>query len=344
MNFRNKSSGYVITISLTILFSMFSLTVVHGETSYLGEKLLAYVKSLPESFALIYSELLPINDNNYNYWLSNSKDRDIPSPGVILSLYVKTPEKRIIEQFAMPYDISISKDVGHHITVGNQEKTIYYIPKGNEATIYGSYSIFIEETSTILGYFNPLAGTDHIPEAKDFRRNNYSTNGNEVKFPSNFLKDKPTIIYSVFVMPGESNLCPPIESYSIWVKKGEITQRRYIENKEYTLSNGQKIIFPKRIIKTWGDNDRNKKYYDILYFDLLNDGIKDELFQFEIPDGAKVFDQRCEISFIKNSPVHKYLKDEYPTKFSHFGFSLEKVKEMIKEKIDEDRQKNARYK
>jgi hypothetical protein len=337
MNTLRKLNGYILSLTIIIIL-MFISNFINGEPSYLGEKLLSYVESLPNSYALIYSITTPINEENYNFFASNLDNQNCYVPNMEIFLYVRTPDKRIMEIYSQMYDITVTKNLLRSIKIGNSENNIYYIPLVNAAQIDENYIIFYQESTTILYFINPLAGTDYSSESKNFIKANYKTQGNEIRFPS---MGEPIFVHA-FLMPDNSSLCPPIEKIEL-SSDGKIIRKFSITSQEYALSNGIKIIFPKNMIMSWGDNDKYKSYYEVIYFDILQENINDDLFKLDIPDGAEVTDNRLKITYTKNSNSYNRTEVKYPTKFSYFGFSFEKVKELIDKKINEDRQKNAQY-
>jgi hypothetical protein len=335
---KNLSKINGIILSTIVIILLFISNFINSETSFIGEKLISYIDSLPGSYALIYSMSVPINEDNYNYFSSNIYNKDCLIPYIQLFLYVRTPEKRLMESYSNMYDLSISKNMLRYINVCNNENNIYYIPLVNAAQIDENYVIFVEESSTIIDFINPLAGTDYFPELKNFIRNNYMTKANELRFPSNM-----DLIYDhVFVMPDNSCLCPPIQKINI-SNDGKIINTISITSTEYTLKNGNKSIFPKNMIKSWGDDYKYKSYYEVIYFDILDNNINDELFKLDIPNDAEITDNRLGITYTKNSNNYNKTEIIYPTKFSYFGISFEQVKAMIDQKINEDRHQNIKY-
>jgi len=332
---KNQKKVWVV-LFLTIIISIFSIQFVNGEVSYLGEKLLAYYESLPESFSIIWWEITPISEKNINIWSKN--EPDVYSPCISLNLYIKTPQRRLIEEMGKHYDFSISKNLYRSIKMGDQEKTCDYYPIINSTYIRSFGSIFFHD-DMIMNIINPLACYEWFPEKKIYLKNNYVTEGNEIKFPDSGSNTDPYFDH-IFVMPDESCLCPPIERKNI-SPKGKITSKFSITSKEYRCSDGTAFIFPYKIVKSWGENFEEKTFFEIIHFDVLNNGILENIFSLEIPDGADVTDERLEINYTKNSEQRIIPKELYPTKFSYCGLSYERVEEMIDSKIKEDRQQNA---
>jgi|GEM_PF-5896112 len=335
-----KARLYIVLIIL-VLFS--PVRYVYGEKSPLGEKLLDWVESLPPSYVLIYSNITPIDEKNYNYWGINHHDWHGPAANIDIFLYVRTPEKRVMEKCCKMYDLYTTRSLLRNIRVVNRHKAWYYVPDANQAHLEESFIGYFYEKITIMSLINPLAGIDAFYESRDFIRNNYSTNGNELRFPKT-TKPEP-VLQDVFVMPENKELCPPIEKLHL-SKDGKTISKFSITSKDYFLSNGKRIIFPIKIVHSWGENFEYKSFFDVIYFDVLKDDIGEDLYQLNIPDGAWVIDKREDNgSYYKNSKEHLYLEKpkEYPTKFSYFGFSLNKVEEMIDKKINEDRKKWEEY-
>ncbi|MBN1899822.1 hypothetical protein JW926_00685, partial [Candidatus Sumerlaeota bacterium] len=317
---KNQINLWVV-LFLTILLSIFSVQFVNGEASYLGEKLLAYFESLPESFSIIWWEITPISEKNINI-LSQREERNIYSPCISLNLFIKTPQERIIEVMRIHYDLSKSTNLFRSITVGDREKTCIYYPISNVARIGSLQSIYFTNDS-IMDIISPIDCYEWFHEKKLYMKNNYETEGNAIKFTHSSSKIK-----LIYVMSDESCLCPPIER-KIISPDGKIRSKFSITSKEYNSSDGRKIIFPQNIVKSWGENFKDKTFFEIIHFDVLDNDIIENLFSLEILDGAYITDERLEINYMKNSEQQIIPKDIYPTKFTYFGLSYERVLEMI---------------